>query len=1193
MSISNKRVASTLLTAASTLVLTGMVMIAPLSALAYDFTRGLTVGSTGADVMALQQYLNGAGSKVSDTGAGSPGSESTYFGTKTKAAVAKWQTANGVAPAVGYFGSISKAKYVALTGGVSGSFPAGCTSTSGFSTVSGVSCSTVVTSGGTAGALPAGCTSAVGYSPSTGVSCSSGNVTTIGQGLNVMAGMQPSNSIAPNNASRLPFTVVKFVASNDGAVTVNSLVVERTGLANDAAFSGVVLLDENGNQVGIAKTLNSLHQVTLSESFVVAAGQTRTMTIAANRGATSAYAGQIASFSLVAVNSNTSVNGTLPVVGAAHTINETLSMGSVTMQRGALDPGSSVSKEVGVTGYTFTSVKVTAGSVEDVILKSVRFNQTGSAGASDVANLKAYVDGTAYDVVVSSDGKYYTASFGTGLTIAKGFSKEVSIKGDVVGGSGRTIDFDIAKRVDVNVVGAMFGYGITPPQTGATVPTADTAAFSSSEDPWYDAAQVAVTAGNFNVSISNSIPAQNIAVNLANQPLGAFVADVRGEPISVAQMIFTVGSTTGSGTGLLTSVSVYNANGSVVAGPVDGVYVSALSQTLTFSDSVVFPVGTNTYTLKGKVASTIGNNGTYIVAFNPSSAFTTVIGQTTSNTIIPSPASTLNMSTMTVKSGALAVSVSSVPIAQNVIAGSQGFTFASYIFDSTASGEDVRLTSIPLAYDAPGATATDLSSCQLYDGSTSVTSGSNVKNPSTAASTTSFTFDGNGLTVPKGTSKTLSMKCNLGGGVTTGAYTWGLADNSSTFTGATGLTSGQTITETMTAALGQRMTVSTGGTLAATLDTNSPGYSIVKAGATSVTLAMIRFSATNEDIDLKQVALQLSSVASNTPVNLVSRKVTLWDGSTQVGEATFPTSDSATSSQLSNFRVPRDGYKVLTVKGDIAAISNSGPLTTSGDLLIVNYDGDNNGLNGNYGTGVSSGSTRNGSGADTTSSGVRVMKAYPTMAKLAIPSALLQTGADRSLYRFSVTANGGDVALYKLKFTVSSSSVSATTSAFSLYAYTDSGFGTADTTFSSTGILNANSYYNGCGASSASTTCKGPAVSIFMNKSSATTTYIVPSGATRYFDFRATVASVESGTGTEYITVQLEGDASFPANQTGTYGSMDTAAGVNGDANADFIWSPISTTTSNLISDVDYTNGYSVTGLPGTNMSAETLTSAN
>ena len=71
------------------------------------FTRALTVGSEGADVKCLQDYLT---PKYFTNAGGSTG----YFGSVSAAAVAAWQTANGVMPAAGYFGPVSQAKYAAL-----------------------------------------------------------------------------------------------------------------------------------------------------------------------------------------------------------------------------------------------------------------------------------------------------------------------------------------------------------------------------------------------------------------------------------------------------------------------------------------------------------------------------------------------------------------------------------------------------------------------------------------------------------------------------------------------------------------------------------------------------------------------------------------------------------------------------------------------------------------------------------------------------------------------------------------------------------------------------------------------------------------------------------------------------------------------------------------------------------------------
>jgi peptidoglycan hydrolase-like protein with peptidoglycan-binding domain len=68
------------------------------------FTKDLEVGDTDAEVRALQVFLNAQGFVVATSGAGSPGNESSYFGARTKAALAAFQKARGITPAAGYFG---------------------------------------------------------------------------------------------------------------------------------------------------------------------------------------------------------------------------------------------------------------------------------------------------------------------------------------------------------------------------------------------------------------------------------------------------------------------------------------------------------------------------------------------------------------------------------------------------------------------------------------------------------------------------------------------------------------------------------------------------------------------------------------------------------------------------------------------------------------------------------------------------------------------------------------------------------------------------------------------------------------------------------------------------------------------------------------------------------------------------------
>jgi peptidoglycan hydrolase-like protein with peptidoglycan-binding domain len=100
----------------SVLVFIGVitVAIAPQAADAESkctFTRNLEVGTVGEDVRCLQKYLNSEGFVIAEEGVGSPGNETNLFREKTKEAVIRWQTAQGIYPATGYFGEKSRSRF--------------------------------------------------------------------------------------------------------------------------------------------------------------------------------------------------------------------------------------------------------------------------------------------------------------------------------------------------------------------------------------------------------------------------------------------------------------------------------------------------------------------------------------------------------------------------------------------------------------------------------------------------------------------------------------------------------------------------------------------------------------------------------------------------------------------------------------------------------------------------------------------------------------------------------------------------------------------------------------------------------------------------------------------------------------------------------------------------------------------------
>ncbi len=1157
------------------------------------FSSTLTVGSKGSAVTCLQTYLTSTGDYTYSGGA------TGYFGNITKAAVASWQSKNGVSPAAGLFGPISRAKYSELQ--------------------------------------------AVAVTPTPTPTPTPGTPAA-GSGLTVsLASDQPAPGLFGESFASRPFTKLNFTASSDGDVTVKKIVIERVGQSADAVFSGVIALDENYIRYDRSKTFGSDHTLSLTPSIVVKAGQTKTVYIAGDSDNNQdAYNGQLAALQVKSVDAGTAtVNGSFPMVGSTMTINSTLAIGSATLTRGTLDPGVSQTKEVGTTGYVFSGIRISAGSNEDITIKAVKFLQSGSASASDLANVKVVLDGTEYPAELSADGKYYTANFGSGLFVQKGLQKEMSIKGDLTGGSNRTVDMNLDYYEDLRIVGATYGYAITPSATNSGDSATDNDGTLQSSNPNYDGYLTTIGTGTMNVTKANSVSAQNIAINLADQVLGGFDFDVKGEPITIATLRFDLAPNSGSAadTADITNVKLVRADGTVVAGPVDA--VAGGTNAVVFTDTVTFNPGITTYKLIGKLGTDFTNNNTVTASTTPGSNWSTIRGTVSNISLTPTPSTAVIANTMTVKAAALAVSVSPIPSAQTIVAGLNAFTFANFVFDASGSGEDVRTTSFqPQISVGQVNTADDVRSCQLFDGETALNTGTNIVNPGNSVgnqTNVTFTLD-SGVVIPKGTVKTLAMKCNISATTTSVStvagtinYTfgWGLGAEASAANTAvtTGLTSGQTVTATINSNNGQTISIVASGTLSIALDASSPGARWAAGGTTDNVLNVLRITTGAEDVSLTQLGLILGGGASNTPQDLT--KVTLWDGDAspqvKVGEVVFSTADIATAT-ISGLVIPKNSDRRLVIKGDIGTFGVGAP-AKPGHLVRVEYwyaSGDSSG-NGTRGTGLSSGNfIYSGTTASTTASGgLYIAKAYPVLTPIALPTNKLIAGTP-AIYRFSVTApSTGPVGLYKFSFRTATAGGNTITPAsfqvsnFQAWGYSDSAFSIP--AYGSTGLLNSGDVL------SASTSASGFAIddsanqagrfTIFFNPVAGSgTTYEaiqVPAGQTRYFEVKATVAGVTSST---TLSTQLEGDiaaiysessadtfttgnysfattAAFVASSTiwgdGTTGGIITSNG--GELRNDFIWSGNSTTTSG-VATYDWLNGYLVPGLPGTNMSSQTLT---
>jgi peptidoglycan hydrolase-like protein with peptidoglycan-binding domain len=78
-----------------------------LSAASTAFAQNLQLRDTSADVARLQQFLNAQHDLIAQSGPGSPGNETSIFGTNTYRTVIKFQKSSGL-PATGYLGPLTR-----------------------------------------------------------------------------------------------------------------------------------------------------------------------------------------------------------------------------------------------------------------------------------------------------------------------------------------------------------------------------------------------------------------------------------------------------------------------------------------------------------------------------------------------------------------------------------------------------------------------------------------------------------------------------------------------------------------------------------------------------------------------------------------------------------------------------------------------------------------------------------------------------------------------------------------------------------------------------------------------------------------------------------------------------------------------------------------------------------------------------
>jgi len=1024
-----------------------------------------------------------------------------------------------------------------------------------------------------------------------------GDVST-GTGLTVaLAADTPATSTIVSNAARVPFTKINLTASADGDIIVDQMIVERAGLGNDLAFSSLDILDADTMLPinNFSKSLGSTHQATFNDNLTVPAGTTKGIILAANMGALASYAGEapILELASITLTGSAAVIGTLPVAGNYMSTNGTITIGTVTVANGNNNPSAST-QNVGTSDYIVSSLKLTAGSAEAVTVKNVTFTQNGSASLTDLENVRLVKSNTGEVLGSMATLTSDTFTFVLDEEIDKGKNVSYDVKADIVNGSGRTISIDVDQTTDIVVSGDTYGYNITPTYTTT----------GNGSTPEYDAANTTIGDGSLTIQ-SATVSPTNIAEDQTQVTIGKLKFIVKGEAINITSVgwrnTLTVGlAGSGATTTDITNLTVYDENGDAVAGPIDPTTNDNPStglvgvMTATTTDTITVPIGTTVYTVKADLSEDFATNDTLQASISPGSI--TCKGDTTGNTVTPTPAGIVSSTSLTIKAGALVTSVSSDPAAQNVVVGSEDFTFSKFILDATDSGKDMVITQMQISTDTAGTAYPDLvTNIQIYDGSTEVVPNNypgsiayeTAGTTATGSATTTYLFDIGDFVVSAGTSKTVVVKADIGSGPT-------IAGDDDTL--ALGLhvealsvqdDQGNSVTPTGTSGDGQSHILKDAGEVIITAKT-SPTNGLVIGGSTDV-VGKFTLKAKYEDLTVDKIEFNYgdaggSGIAGDKD-DLVS--LTLYqDGVAEALGTASVEAANTTITPVTTLTIPKDQEVDFTLYATWAAIDD----TTSAEA--------GSGVKFNLAnievTSPQSGGTvtRTGHGAQFKS--FSVYKSIPTVTHLDNTSTITGYQAT-NVAKVQITADAaGPIGLYKMTFEVATTTVFLDNNGYYIYESDSAStlgnlIGQSSATAANEDIIDTYTM-DGLG---------GQFLEVYFDIDNDSTTrsheqLVIDAGTSKYLTLRATPnAGHDSTGGNESIAVSIGGDSNFASSTATRAGGdnpnnegIDTVPNGNTDVLAsaakDFIWSDLfaeqySTSTATLTKM--WHNGYLVPGL--------------
>lgn len=673
----------------------------------YSFSTNMKLNSRGTDVMNLQKVLNMyPQTMVAESGAGSPGMETTKFGPATRAAVNKFQALH-----------LAELGITAPTGNVFA---------------------------GTRGLLNMVCSGSV--STNTGNTGTTGTTGTVVSGpVSAALSMSQPTGMLVQGQSGARLADITF--TGNGSVT--SIELQRTGVSADATLLNVYLYDGNKRITDAASVVTGGYIKFNSASGLFSVNGSRTITVRADiAGSTS---GQSVGVKLNSVTAGGTTSTYTNVMGNQLQI-ANVTTSTVQFSTAALGTNAStgvVKVDAGTLAYNIWTGTASVGT-RDVNLRAATFKFVGSAPTDAMANVSLFVDGTKVagpSSIDAANNSKVTFDLGNTPYLLKTGSHTFDVRADIVKGSNRTISMSVE-----NVSDLMFeDSNLQGVNVSATIGNSTT--LLTQGNSVYN--QITVNKGSVTVNVDPAFTANKVTGGATNVPVGQFTMKAYGEDVKVNTLQVNFSTTTNS---TYNNVSLYVNGGQV--GTSQNFAGQPLSYTL--GSSLIIPAAqTVTFTVKADIVNTSSaayTSGSLAVVLGgvPNNAQ----GQS-SNELVSVAATVATGNSLTVSSGVGTFSRTAGFTAVTTAPNMSGVKIGSFTMQANSS-EDMKVNSIdvnPNVY-VPGQSAstaaTNISNLTVKDGSTVL--GTPVGNPAVGTSTFSFSD----ITIAANQTKTFDVYADIG-----------------------------------------------------------------------------------------------------------------------------------------------------------------------------------------------------------------------------------------------------------------------------------------------------------------------------------------------------------------------------------------------------------------------------------------------